>query len=137
MVRELGAALRTQISRSSVLKGPFSDQSSGILRGRHFQQNQPISVSRHKQQRPEAGGFCSGLCKATPVAEGIHEPGQLMKDRSHDEVVAELFQADPFYAAELLAEVLQDGSADELAILERQLSVAFATREINPNSRKF
>ena len=40
-----------------------------------------------------------------------------MKDRSHDEAMAELFQADPSYAAELLAEVVQDGSTDELSTL--------------------
>lgn len=57
-----------------------------------------------------------------------------MNDRSHDKAMAELFQADPSYAAELLAEVVRDGSADELAILERLLSVAFATREVNPTS---
>lgn len=49
-----------------------------------------------------------------------------MKDRSHDEAMSELFQAEPAYAAELLAEVIRDGDADELAILERQLSAAFA-----------
>jgi DNA-binding phage protein len=57
-----------------------------------------------------------------------------MKDRNHDEAMAELFQANPSFAAELLAEVVRDGNADELAILERQLSVAFATREANPTS---
>lgn len=57
-----------------------------------------------------------------------------MKDRSHDEPMAELFQADPSYAAELLAEVVRDGNPDELAILERQLSAAFAIREANPVS---
>jgi len=57
-----------------------------------------------------------------------------MKDRSHGEAMAELFQADPSYAAELLAEVVRDGSADDLAILEMQLSVAFATRAVNPTS---
>lgn len=57
-----------------------------------------------------------------------------MKDRSHDEAMAELFQADQSYAAELLAGVVRDGNADELAILERQLSAAFATRESNPTS---
>jgi hypothetical protein len=40
--------------------------------------------------------------------------------------MSELFQAEPAYAAELLAEVIRDGDADELAILERQLSAAFA-----------
>lgn len=57
-----------------------------------------------------------------------------MKDRSHDEAMAELFQADPSYAAELLAEVVRYGNAGELVILERQLSAAFATREANPAS---
>ena len=57
-----------------------------------------------------------------------------MKDRSHDEAMAELFQVDPSFAADLLAEVVRDGNADELAILERQLSAAFAKREANPTS---
>lgn len=57
-----------------------------------------------------------------------------MKDRSHNEAMAELFQADPEYAAELLAEVIRDGDADELAILERQLSAAFAASGTNPAS---
>lgn len=57
-----------------------------------------------------------------------------MKDRSHDESMVERFQADPSYAAELLAEVVRGGSVDELAILERQLSVAFATGEVDPTS---
>ncbi|MND33312.1 hypothetical protein D3C81_2166060 [compost metagenome] len=57
-----------------------------------------------------------------------------MKDRSHDEAMAELFQAAPSYAEDLLVEVIRDGNADELAILERQLLVAFASREANPTS---
>lgn len=57
-----------------------------------------------------------------------------MKDRSHDEAMAELFQADSSYATELLAEVVRDGDADELAILERQLSAAFAASGTNPAS---
>ncbi|WP_417539882.1 hypothetical protein [Marinobacter sp.] len=50
----------------------------------------------------------------------------MMKDRSHDEAMADLFRLDPSYAAELLAEVVRDGDADELAILERKLSLANA-----------
>lgn len=57
-----------------------------------------------------------------------------MKDCSHDEAMAELFRTDPSYAVELLAEVVRDGNADELAILERQLSTAFAIKESNPAS---
>ena len=57
-----------------------------------------------------------------------------MKDRSHAEAMAELFRTDPSYAVELLAEVVRDGNADELAVLERQLSIAFATSDSNPAS---
>lgn len=39
-----------------------------------------------------------------------------MKDRNHDEEMAELFRADQFYAAELLTEAVRDGNADELTI---------------------
>lgn len=57
-----------------------------------------------------------------------------MKDRSHDEAMADIFSADPSSAAELLAEVVRNRNADELSILERQQSVAFATRETSPAS---
>ncbi|WP_282364103.1 hypothetical protein [Pseudomonas sp. PS01297] len=57
-----------------------------------------------------------------------------MKDRSHDEAMSELFQADPLYAAELRAEVVRDGNTDELAILERQLSAAFAVNSPHSTS---
>ena len=57
-----------------------------------------------------------------------------MKDRSHDEAMAKLFQADPSYTAELLAEFFRDGNPDELAILERQLSAAFAISEASSTS---
>lgn len=60
--------------------------------------------------------------------------GVAMKERSHDEAMVELFQADPSYAMELLAEVVRDGNADEVAILERQLSAAFAGSGLNPAS---
>ncbi|MBC3924909.1 hypothetical protein H8S66_18700 [Pseudomonas lurida] len=63
---------------------------------------------------------------------GIYKTGAMVKDRSHDEAMAELFRANPAYAAELLAEVVCDDDAEELAILERQLSAAVATREANP-----
>lgn len=57
-----------------------------------------------------------------------------MKDRNHHEAMVELFRADPPYATELLAEVLRDGDIHELAILEQQLSAAFATTSANPAS---
>ncbi|NIF01543.1 hypothetical protein [Candidatus Pantoea formicae] len=57
-----------------------------------------------------------------------------MKNRSHDEAMVKLFQANASYAAELLAEGVQDGSTDELSTLERQLSLAFAAIEVNSTS---
>ena len=57
-----------------------------------------------------------------------------MKDRSHDEAMAELFRADPAYAAQLLAELVRDGDAEELVILWRQLSAIVGTIEANPAS---
>lgn len=57
-----------------------------------------------------------------------------MKDCSHDESMVELFRADPSYAIELLAEVVRDGDANELAILKRQLSAASAMREASSDS---
>lgn len=52
-----------------------------------------------------------------------------MKDRPHSEAMYELLRADPAYAAELLADVLREGSRAELAILLQQLSLAFGTHE--------
>ncbi|EFI5601003.1 TPA: addiction module antidote protein [Pluralibacter gergoviae] len=49
-----------------------------------------------------------------------------MKDRSHDEAMAEHFRADPAYAAELLAEVRRNGDPAELAILLRLMATASA-----------
>ncbi|GFM56127.1 hypothetical protein PSCICF_23050 [Pseudomonas cichorii] len=40
----------------------------------------------------------------------------------HDEAMSEQFDSDPAYAAELLADVLRDGSSAELNILLRQLN---------------
>lgn len=60
-----------------------------------------------------------------------------MKDRSHDEVIAELFQADPSYAAELLAEIWAEGSADEFAVLLRQLFSHAPSTDIFTNGAPF
>ena len=48
-----------------------------------------------------------------------------MKDRSHDEAMAQHFRAEPAYAAELLAEVCRNGDPAELVILLRQMAGAF------------
>ena len=47
-----------------------------------------------------------------------------MKDRSHDDAMAEVFRKDPAYAAELLESILEDGNAGELLIALRQMAKA-------------
>jgi probable addiction module antidote protein len=49
----------------------------------------------------------------------------LMRDRSHDEAMAELFEQDPAYALELLNSILEDGEQGELLIALRQMTKAF------------
>ena len=48
-----------------------------------------------------------------------------MRDRAHDEAMAELFQKDPAYAVEMLNSILEDGEQSELLIVLRQMAKAF------------
>lgn len=48
-----------------------------------------------------------------------------MRDRDHEEAMAELFQQDPAYALTLLNSILEDGDQGELLIALRQLAKAF------------
>src|SRR6202161_3580439 len=48
-----------------------------------------------------------------------------MKDRLHDEAMAELLKQDPAYAIELLNSILEDGDQGELLIALRQMAKAF------------
>lgn len=52
-----------------------------------------------------------------------------MRDRPHSEAMSEQLRADPAYAAELLADVLREGSPAELAILLQQLTLAFGAHD--------
>lgn len=54
-----------------------------------------------------------------------------MRDRSHDEVMSKQLNADPAYAAELIADVLRNGSSAEMDILLRQLTYAAVAHEQN------
>ena len=47
-----------------------------------------------------------------------------MKDRSHDEAMAELFKDDPAFAAEYLSQLLQDGEPADLLVALRQMAQA-------------
>ena len=48
-----------------------------------------------------------------------------MKDREHDEAMAEIFRNDPTYAVELLNSILEDGDQGELLVALRQMAKAF------------
>lgn len=48
-----------------------------------------------------------------------------MKDRVHDDAMAEIFRKDPAYAVELLNSILEDGDQGELLIALRQMAKAF------------
>jgi probable addiction module antidote protein len=48
-----------------------------------------------------------------------------MRDRTHDEAMAELFRDDPDYAVQLLNSILEDGDQGELLITLRQMTKAF------------
>ena len=48
-----------------------------------------------------------------------------MKDRTHDEAMAELFKENPAYALELLNVILEDGEQRELLVALRQMTKAF------------
>lgn len=48
-----------------------------------------------------------------------------MKDRLHDEAMAELFRDDPEFAAHFLDEVLREGNQGDMLIALRQMAKAF------------
>jgi probable addiction module antidote protein len=48
-----------------------------------------------------------------------------MKDRSHDEAMAQMYREDPAYAIALLNTILDDGDQAELLIALRQMTKAF------------
>ena len=48
-----------------------------------------------------------------------------MKDRSHDEAMADMFRDDPEFAAHYLDEILRDGEQADLLVALRQMAKAF------------
>lgn len=48
-----------------------------------------------------------------------------MKDRTHDEAMADIYREDPAYAVQLLNSILDDGDQSELLIALRQMTKAF------------
>ena len=50
-----------------------------------------------------------------------------MRDRNHDEAMAEQFRTDPTYAVELLNSTLEDGEQGELLTVLRQMEKAIGS----------
>jgi probable addiction module antidote protein len=48
-----------------------------------------------------------------------------MRDRSHDDAMAEKYRKDPDYAVEMLNSILEEGEPGELLIALRQMTKAF------------
>jgi probable addiction module antidote protein len=48
-----------------------------------------------------------------------------MKDRSHDDAMAQIYREDPAYAIALLNSILEEGDQAELLIALRQMTKAF------------
>jgi probable addiction module antidote protein len=48
-----------------------------------------------------------------------------MKDRSHDDAMAELFRDDPGFATDYLNSVLEDGEQPDVLVALRQMTKAF------------
>ncbi|MFT8965327.1 transcriptional regulator [Zymomonas mobilis] len=59
--------------------------------------------------------------------------GAKVRDRPHDECMAEIFRKDIGYAEKLVKSILEDGSPAELLIVLRQLALAFPyDHELSP-----
>jgi len=48
-----------------------------------------------------------------------------MKDRAHDEAMAQMYREDPAYVVQVLNSILEDGDQSELLITLRQMAKAF------------
>ncbi len=48
-----------------------------------------------------------------------------MRDRSHDDAMAEMYRDDPAFAMQLLNSILEEGDQGELLIVLRQMTKAF------------
>ncbi len=72
-------------------------------------------------KRTQGRGHRQGL----RILAGLAAEERTMKDRNHDESMAELLKEDPAYALDLLNSILEDGEQGELLIVLRQMTKAF------------
>ena len=59
------------------------------------------------------------------MAKTLMKGKSQMKDKSHDEAMAELYQQDPAYVVQVLNSILEDGEQGELLVALRQMAKAF------------
>lgn len=63
--------------------------------------------------------------------ESINEGEVLVRDRSHDEAMAELYRSAPDFAIDLLNSILEDDDRCTLLKVLRQMAIAFGDCSIN------
>ena len=56
----------------------------------------------------------------------------MMRSRSHDDAMAELYRSDPILAIETINAILADGDPVELRIVMRQLALAYLPTQLPP-----
>lgn len=56
----------------------------------------------------------------------------MMRSRSHDDAMAELYRSDPALAVETINAILADGDPAELRIVMRQLALAYPPAQLPP-----
>ena len=59
------------------------------------------------------------------VLEGLATENRLMRSRTHDDAMAELYRSDPALALDVINGILEDGDQAELLTVLRQLAQAF------------
>ncbi|MFC2590406.1 MAG: DNA-binding protein [Ottowia sp.] len=73
-----------------------------------------------------AAALLQASTRRANIGKTDSETGEsVMKDRAHDDAMAEIFRKDPAYAVELLNSILEDGDQGELLIALCQMAKAF------------
>lgn len=92
-----------------------TDQAIADFMGAAFETNDPAYVAH-------ALGVVARAKGMTQIAN----KKELMRDRAHDDAMAEALRNDPAYAAALLNSIIESGDQGELLIALRHLRMAFS-----------
>lgn len=81
------------------------------------------------------------LLERLPTEKAMTRKTKMVPSRSHEEATIESFRKDPFFAADYLNAVLEDGDQEELMVALRRMSEAFggfkklaSKSKLNPNT---